>query len=70
MVALSLGDEHDHQLNVLDLGLGNEEPAVQFHKLAEHPEAHKPIGNVQKGSSRKSRLKILIPASEHLKLWR
>ena len=70
MVALSLGGEHDHQLNVLNLGLGNEEPAVQFHRLAAHPEAHKPIGNVQKGLSRKSSSRILTPALAHLKLWR
>ena len=70
MVALSLGDEHDHQMNVLDLGLGKHESAVQFHQLAVHPEAHKPIGNVQKGLSRKSSAKILTPASAHLKLWR
>ena len=70
MVALSLGDEHDHQLNVLDLGLGNEGPAVHFHQLAVHPKAHKPTGSVQKGSRVKPRLKIWIHASEHLKLWR
>ena len=49
MVALSLGDEHDHQLNVLDLGLGNDVPAKQFHQLAVQPKAHKPTGSVQKG---------------------